>query len=150
MALIARVELILGLSHDGNGRKFEKGKPQILTSPSEIKYYQTQGGFRVSIINPPEKSKVVAESSKRNKQRFLDEEIDDEEIDDEEIDDEEIDDENETASEEVEDDEDIAYDNKMLENVKKTELKEIAASLGLEVGGTVSELKKRIISATKK
>lgn len=58
----ARVELRGSMSHTGNGRKFEKGKPQIMTNPSDIAYYQQQGEFSVTMLEEddekPAKQKV--------------------------------------------------------------------------------------------
>jgi len=50
MALRARVELRGSLTHDHGGRVFKKGSPQILTNPAEIKYYQGQAGFAVTVL----------------------------------------------------------------------------------------------------
>ncbi len=55
----ARVELRGAMSHLAGGRKFLKGKPQILTNPSEIAYYKAQGGFSVTMM-ATEKTKAKA------------------------------------------------------------------------------------------
>lgn len=50
MAIRARVELRGSLTHDHGGRVFKKGSPQILTNAAEIKYYQGQAGFSVTML----------------------------------------------------------------------------------------------------
>lgn len=59
MAMRARVELRGALTHIGQGRKFKKGSPQILTNPAEIAYYKQQGGFSVTMM-AAEKTKAKA------------------------------------------------------------------------------------------
>ena len=60
MAIRARVELKGSLTHNGNGRAFTKGSPQILTNPADIRYYEQQAGFSVTILDAP-KTKIVDE-----------------------------------------------------------------------------------------
>jgi hypothetical protein len=173
MALIARVELVGSLTHDGNGRKFKKGEPQIITTPSDIQYYQSQAGFTVVFLSQ-EKTKVVegAKPPKKPVANVIVNDVDEDDDDGEENDDgeddgedgyedddgvdgddsDDSDEDDDGEDDEGEDDgeEEIVYTKTMLEDVKKSELKKIAASLGLDVSGTVAELKKRIIKATKK
>ena len=56
----ARVELIGSLSHTRGGRKFERGKPQILTNAAEILYYQNQSDFAVTVEEAPKKKAKAA------------------------------------------------------------------------------------------
>lgn len=59
----ATVELTGSQSHTARGRTFRKGQPQVLTSASDIAYYQGQSGFSVLIHNeaPPKvKAKAAA------------------------------------------------------------------------------------------
>lgn len=47
----ARVELRGCMTHSGRGRTFRKGVPQIMTNPSDILYYQSQGDFSVVMLD---------------------------------------------------------------------------------------------------
>lgn len=62
MAMRARVELRGSLTHQGKGRFFKKGSPQILTNAAEVLYYQQQSGFAVTMLSEQSKTatKVVA------------------------------------------------------------------------------------------
>lgn len=62
MATRARVELRGSLTHQGRGRAFKKGSPQILTNSADIVYYQQQAGFAVTMLSDKSKAatKVVA------------------------------------------------------------------------------------------
>lgn len=46
----ARVTLTKALTHDGRGRKFVKGQPQIIDSEADIAYYKAQSEFSVTIL----------------------------------------------------------------------------------------------------
>jgi hypothetical protein len=56
MAIRARVELRGSLTHDQGGRVFKKGSPQILSNAAEIKYYQGQAGFSVTMLDTKAKA----------------------------------------------------------------------------------------------
>lgn len=136
MAMRARVELKGCLTHDAGGRHFAKGQPQILTNPAEIKYYQGQAEFSVTMLDVA-KSKKKAIESEREAERKSQVEGDD------------VDDDNDDDVEDDDDDDDgedgEGYTREDLKGYKKNDLKEIAAELGLDVGGTVKELIDRIV-----
>jgi len=115
MALRARVELRGCLTHQSGGRLFKNGSPQILTNPSEIKYYQGQAGFTVTMLST-EKAKAP-----------------------------------EPATVETDDgdggESDNDYTEADLRKMKKAELVDVAAELGLDAEGTVNELVERILEA---
>lgn len=46
----ARVTLTKALAHDGRGRKFVKGQPQVIDSEADIAYYKAQSEFSVTIL----------------------------------------------------------------------------------------------------
>lgn len=120
MAMRARVELTGCLTHEGNGRKFKKGQPQILTNSSDIKYYQGQACFSVTVLET-KKSKVKEPEPDPSKDSGA----------------------GNTGGDD--DDADETYTAEELEEHKKADLKEIAAEMGLDVGGTKKELIERII-----
>jgi len=137
MAMRARVELKGCLSHRGNGREFKMGNPQILTNPADIKYYQGQADFTVTVMES-KKSKVRAEEeSEPEINDVYDEEENDENDEEEDGEDEDGEDEDE------EDGEDYTEDD--LNSHKKADLKNIAAEMGLDVNGTKNELIERIL-----
>lgn len=94
----AKVELVGSLTHSHGARRFEKGKPQVLTNPSEIAYYRGQPGFSVTELDAPApkpgkaapakptKSKVPPPPADEDEAEDLDEDEDDEEEDEEEDD----------------------------------------------------------------
>ena len=136
MAMRARVELKGCLSHRGNGREFKMGNPQILTNPADIKYYQGQADFTVTVME--------AKKSKVNAEEELEPEIND--VYDEEDDDEEDeDDEDEDGEDENEEEDGVDYTEDDLNSHKKADLKNIAAEMGLDVNGTKNELIERIL-----
>jgi hypothetical protein len=156
MAMIARVELVSSLTHEWGGRAFKQGKPQIITNPTEIRYYRNQASFAVSMLDPEAKSKI---------EELPDSIDDDDDVGELENDygggDSENDDDDDGADtnddgDDIDDDdagnsnEDIVvYTHQNLMGMKKTELKDLASNLGLDVGGTVDDLKRRLIKATK-
>jgi len=46
----ARVTLTKALTHDGRGRKFVKGQPQVIDSEADIAYYKAQSEFTVTFL----------------------------------------------------------------------------------------------------
>lgn len=132
MVMRAKVMLIGSNTHTGNGMKFTKNQPKILTNPSDIRYYQNQSGFLVTLLEEP-KTKIVTEkyiSGNENEDEMKDET-----------------EEYETEDEEDETEDEIIYTEEGLDNFKKIELKNIAASLGLDVNGTKKELIDKIMEA---
>lgn len=60
----ARVQLQGAESFDGRGKKFVKGKPQIITNAADIEYYQRHAAFTVSMLTTV-KPKEPAEPEKK-------------------------------------------------------------------------------------
>jgi len=119
MVMRARVELKGSLTHEGNGRKFTKGQPKILTVPADIMYYKGQACFSVTVLDA-KKPKVKEPEPDPSKDVDPEDNADD-------------------------GDGEEAYTAEDLEGHKKAELKEIAAEMGLDVGGTKKELIDRIV-----
>lgn len=120
MAMRARVELIGSLTHNYAGRSFKKSSPQILTDAADIRYYQSQACFSVAVLDAKEiKAKEPATPPI--------------------VPDEDINDDGDNGES------DEGYTAANLDEHKKAELKEIAAELGLDVGGTKKELINKIL-----
>ena len=60
MAAKARVTLTKALTHDGRGRKFVKGQPQIIDNESDIAYYKAQSEFTVTLLKEVAKKPAKA------------------------------------------------------------------------------------------
>jgi len=67
MATRARVELRGSLTHEHEGRRFKRGSPQILTTVSEIMYYQSQSGFVVTILDNGKDKRFTPPKPKQEK-----------------------------------------------------------------------------------
>lgn len=161
--MIAKVELVGCLTHNARGREFRKDRPQILTNPDDIHYYQSQSSFVVTMMNT-EKQKVVEPVSlpKNEQETDIDDDDDDDDDDinndddndDNDDDDDDIDNDDDDGDDD--DDDDIAtpikakkYSAKELSGLKKADLKAIAVEMNLNVDGTADELRKRIVKASK-
>jgi hypothetical protein len=66
--MIARVILEDSLTHTNSvtGRKFTQRKPQVLTNPSEIKYYERTPGFSVTKIKEKKTKINKKEATKKS------------------------------------------------------------------------------------
>ncbi len=138
MAKRARVELRTGLTHHGNGRVFKKGQPQILSNLADIRYYQQEGSFVVTVLGetPAPVAKTSApKPSPKPAAEPIPETAEPEELDDEEDD------------EEDDEDSDNDYTRAELAVMRKAELVDVCKELGLDTVGTVKELTERILDA---
>lgn len=64
----AKVTLTKGpRSHTHRGRTFVRGKPQTVTTASEIMYYQGEYGFSVTILGGRDKKKEEKQEEKQEK-----------------------------------------------------------------------------------
>ncbi len=57
-SLRARVTLTGSVSHNWKGRTFRRAEPQIISNASDIKYYQSQAGFDVMLIEGKAKAAI--------------------------------------------------------------------------------------------
>jgi len=55
----AKVELMGCLTYTVGGRKFTRGQPQIITNAAEIKLFQQQPEFGVTMLDEPLKEKAA-------------------------------------------------------------------------------------------
>jgi hypothetical protein len=96
----ATVELIHALSHTGrNGRTMVRGRPQIITNPADIEYYQNQREYVVTVTSeaaskkaaksfPPPKARARAPEPEPEEDDAEDLDESDDEDDAEDLDDE--------------------------------------------------------------
>ena len=63
----AKVELLGCETHQARGRSFQRGKPQILTNPSDCAYYKAQSEFSVTLLSDgtPKPAAKPAKAAKR-------------------------------------------------------------------------------------
>ena len=71
----AKIELLGSASHTGRGRKVIKGRPQFVTNPADIAYYESLPGFKVTMLgdtSKPEKKKPAEPKGDKPKQKTAD------------------------------------------------------------------------------
>jgi hypothetical protein len=147
----AKVELLGSETHTGRGRTIERGKPVILTNPSDIRYYQAQGGFSVTILEDAS-AKPAAKPVKGGKPAKpapppVEEDSDDDDSDDDDSDADDDSDDGEGEGSEDGDSEDSedgeaspVYKKAQLEALTKPALVELAKdSFGLELNAADSK-----------
>jgi hypothetical protein len=128
----AKVELIEGASYNGRARAFVPGKPHIITNESEILFYKSKTGFRVTMLEEDKSAAPVVpvptKAAKPVKAKAV---------------------ETTEAEDEAEDDDKDgppSYSKADLEKMKKPDLLEIATGLGVDFGGP-DATKPKIIAA---
>lgn len=123
----AKVELLGCETHQARGRSFQRGKPQILTNPSDIAYYKAQSEFSVTLLSDgtPKPAAKPAKAAKRPAPPPEDD--DDSEDDDTEDGDEdsEDDDDTEDGDEDSEDSEDDSESSEASPVYKKADLEKL-------------------------
>lgn len=154
----ARVELLGSLTYEGKGRSWERGKPQILTSLSEINHYRAKSEFAVTMLKTeaaPEAKKVAKPAAGKKPAKAAPEPVEDDEDEDSGDDeDEELDegDADEDADSEGDEDEDDAeakplYKKADLEKHSKASLMELAKSDFPQLKLDVTDSKPNLIKA---
>lgn len=124
----AKVELLGSESHTGRGRTIERGKPLILTNPSDIRYYQAQGGFSVTMLDQPLPGGKGKPVPKPAKGKAAPPPEDDEELDEddsEESDDSEDTEESSEDTEESEDDSEEGEEQEATDVMSKADLEKL-------------------------
>lgn len=124
----ARVELRGCLTHSARGRTVKRGEPFYTTNAADIRYYQAQADYAVTILEAP-KRKGPAPRPKKPAAAPPPPPPEDE--DDEDEPESEADDEGEEESDDLED---TSYTKSDLEKMNKASLAELAESdFGLEL-----------------
>lgn len=131
----AKITLKKGRSFKGKGLTFVLGTPKIITDVDIINYYQHQGGFDVTILEP------VSTPNPNYTPKAIDVVSDKKEPVVETVE------QNETIEEIESDVESFKYTEDYLSELKKREVMEIADELGLDAIGPKKTLIKRILEA---
>lgn len=149
----AKVELTGSLTHTVRGRTFERGRPQIITQDSAIRYYQAQPEFSVTMIEPfhtPKGKPPVAKPAKAKAAPAPAPEADEDEADEEpeaeEADADEAEADEDAGEAEAADDEDAeevtpTYKKADLEKMTAKALVELGATMGLKLNSGTAKTK---------
>lgn len=134
----AKVELMGSETHTGRGRTIERGKPVILTNPSDIRYYQSQGGFTVTVLEDaaakPAGKPAKGKPAKPAPPPVEDDSDDDSDSDDDAEDDSDDDADDTEADDDSEDDgEDDSADGEASPIFKKAQLEALTKSALVEL-----------------